>query len=192
MISTYDGNLHKFTDDPQSHTLTLEPEFVVFIFFFTFILFLTVCLFGKQTCLLLQRDRPSNNCSDLTITVYCCCVLPRHQAKSVSLVAKTNAHTDGRSIVRVAQQYFWSRVRKWATRRLELMARNEQIAEAEVGQLHRLGFIEEDNVLGFQVSMNDMQLVTVCYCTHNLHDNKHGKLQDLLHFNNIKTAEVPQ
>ena len=51
------------------------------------------------------------------------------------------------------------------------MARNEQITEAKVSQLYCLGFVEEDDVLRLQVAVNNVQLVTVCYCTDNLHHN---------------------
>jgi len=56
------------------------------------------------------------------------------------------------------------------------MARNEQITEAKISQFYSLRFIEEDNILGFQISVDDMQLVTVSYCTDNLHNKMQSKL----------------
>jgi len=56
------------------------------------------------------------------------------------------------------------------------MTRNEQITEAKIGQLYGLGLIEEDDVLGLQVSVDDVQLMAVSYCTDNLHHNMQSKL----------------
>jgi len=67
------------------------------------------------------------------------------------------------------------------------MAGNEQITEPKVGQLYHLRLIEEDHILRLQITVNHVQLMTVGYCTHNLHDNKHSNVQELPYFTNKQT-----
>jgi len=65
------------------------------------------------------------------------------------------------------------------------VARNEEVTEAKVSQLHRVGLVEEDDVFRLQVTVDNMQLMTVRYGTHNLNHKKHTKILELPNFNKI-------
>ena len=65
------------------------------------------------------------------------------------------------------------------------MAGNEEITEAKVSQLHCVGLVEEDDVFRLQVTVDNMQLMTVRYGTHNLNHKKTHQATDLLELPNI-------
>ena len=66
-----------------------------------------------------------------------------------------------RSVVGIAEKDFRCRIGKRATAGEESLARVEFVGEPKVGQLDHPQLFEEDHILRFQVTMDNVELVTV-------------------------------
>ena len=79
------------------------------------------------------------------------------------------------SIVSVPKENFWCRICQGATAGEKSLTRVKFVWEPKVGQLDHAQLFKEDHILGFQIPMNNMELVTVLDGS----DNLVGKIKKL-------------
>lgn len=76
--------------------------------------------------------------------------------------------TNSRSIVGVTKKNFRRRVRQRSATRLQLLSWVEFVTEAKICELDHAKLLKKYNILGFEVTVHHMKLVTVADGVNNL------------------------
>lgn len=91
-----------------------------------------------------------NHCQSFTIVGFVEGCMSAHQHVQDD---PKRPHVHSRGVIAVTQQDLRGGVGEAAAGRLQLLAGTELVAESKVGELNDSKFLEENNILGFEVSV---------------------------------------